>query len=137
MKQRWRWDAALAVLLLRLLLGVNLAMHGISRLLHGPGAFAHSLLPMFHATFLPGWALMVFGYGLPWAEALTGVLLLAGFAVRFACVFGLLQLLALTFGSALRQDWSAAGIQLGFGFIYAVLLALRELDRFSLDSSDG
>ena len=39
-------------------------------------------------------------------------------------VAGSLLILALTFGTTLRQDWSTAGVQLIYAAIYAALLAL-------------
>ena len=50
-------------------IGVNLAVHGVSRLLAGPRTFATSLVTMFHATPLPGWSVLAFGLALPWVEA--------------------------------------------------------------------
>jgi len=39
-------------------------------------------------------------------------------------VAGSLLILALTFGTTLRQDWSTAGVQLIYAAIYAALLTL-------------
>ena len=123
----------MAYILLRWMLGFNIAMHGISRLLHGPSAFAHGLVPAFAGTSLPPWSIYAFGLVLPWFETFTGLLILAGFWMRFACVFGIFQLAILTFGSSLRQDWSTVAIQLNYALIYAIVLACRQIDTLSLD----
>lgn len=126
-------DGEMAYLLLRVLLGLNIAMHGIARILAGPGHFAASLLPEFQKTPLPQWSVYGFGLALPWVEAIIGLLLLAGLQTRAALVSGLLVMVALTFGTALRQDWTIAGTQLLYGLAYAALLAFAGYDRYSVD----
>ena len=112
-----RLGPALAFLLLRLTLGLNICMHGVSRLVTGPAAFANSLVPMFKNTPLPAWGVHIFGLILPWAEAILGFLLLIGFCTSAALLASSLLILILTFGTTLRQDWSTAGVQL----IYAAV----------------
>jgi thiosulfate dehydrogenase (quinone) large subunit len=124
---------ALAFLLLRLTLGLNICMHGVSRITAGPATFANSLVPMFQKTPLPVWSVHAFGLALPWAEAILGFLLLLGFCTRLALVIGSLLILVLTFGTALRQDWSTAGVQLIYAAVYAALLAFDHWNDYSLD----
>lgn len=54
-------DAVIAYLLLRTTLGLNIFIHGLARLLGGPVAFAHTLVPMFGKTPLPAWSVYAFG----------------------------------------------------------------------------
>lgn len=129
-----RTDRALAYALLRLVLGVNILMHGVSRILAGVSGFVHGLLPEFHGTPLPAASVYAFGLALPYAEAILGGLLLPGLWTRYVCMLGLLLLAVLTFGSALHQDWNAAGIQLVYAIVYAVLLGLRRHNLYSLDA---
>lgn len=124
-------DRHMAYALLRAIIGVNLAVHGISRLLAGPYAFAASLAGMFHAA----WSVMSFGLVLPWVEAALGLLILFGFATRFALIAASLTILVLTFGSTLRQDWESAGLQLIYAAIYASLLAFRRENAYSIDGT--
>jgi thiosulfate dehydrogenase [quinone] large subunit len=126
-------DRRVAYVLLRAIIGVNLAVHGISRLLAGPHAFAASLIGAFHATPLPPWSITAFGLVLPWIEAALGLLILLGLATRFALIAALLTILVLTFGSTLRQDWDSASIQLIYAAIYAALLAFRRENIYSFD----
>jgi thiosulfate dehydrogenase (quinone) large subunit len=128
-------DRRLAYALLRAIIGVNLAVHGISRLLAGPHAFATSLVGTFHATPLPAWSVLAFGLVLPWVEATLGLLILLGLVTRFALIAASLIILALTFGSTLRQDWQSAGLQLIYAAIYAALLAFRQENTYSLDGT--
>lgn len=125
-----RWPICL---FLRVLVGLNIAMHGIARILAGTGHFVGSLLPEFQKTPLPQSFVYGFGLTLPWVEAALGLLLLAGFKTRAALVGGLLVMVALTFGTTLRQDWATAGTQLMYGLVYAVLLAFAGFDRYSLE----
>jgi thiosulfate dehydrogenase (quinone) large subunit len=124
-------DRRLAYALLRAIIGVNLAVHGVSRLLAGPHAFAASLVGQFQATPLPAWSVMSFGLVLPWVEAALGLLILFGLATRFALVAASLTILALTFGSTLRQDWQTAALQLIYAAIYAALLSFRSENAYS------
>ena len=68
-------------------------------------------------------------------QAVIGVLIFPGLWSRFAYCAGFLLMIALTFGSTLRQDWTAAGWQLLYAFAYAALLAFREHSRYSVDDS--
>jgi len=129
-----RADGALAYALLRFVLGVNILMHGVSRIVAGTAGFANSLLPEFQKTPLPAPLVYAFGLTLPIAETVLGGLLLLGFWTRYVCALGLLLLSALTFGSALSQNWSVTGIQLIYAGVYAALLGLRRYNRFSLDA---
>jgi thiosulfate dehydrogenase (quinone) large subunit len=124
---------ALAFLLLRLTLGLNICMHGVSRILAGPAAFAGSLVLMFQKTSLPAWSVHLFGLILPWTEAILGILLFLGLCTRFALVTGSLLILTLMFGTTLRQDWSTAAVQLTYAAVYAALLALDRWNDYSLD----
>ncbi len=127
-------DQQLAYLLFRVLLGLNIAVHGISRILAGPSNFASSLLPEFQKTILPTWSVYHFGLVLPFAEALLGTLLLLGLFTRLSLIGGSLLMIALTFGTCLRQDWNTASTQLIYGALYAILLAFLTQNRYSLDS---
>lgn len=126
-------DYSLAYALLRAMLGVNIAMHGISRILMGVGVFASGIEKQFAATVLPHFAVAAFAHVLPWAEASIGLLILFGVATRSALVAGALLMIVLTFGSNLHQDWQVAGLQLIYAIAYALLIAFQKYNAFSLD----
>ena len=126
-------DRQLAYGLLRVVLGTNIMIHGVSRLYIGVKDFAHALVPLFAKTpLLPG-AVYAYASALPVVEAIIGLCVLFGFGSRYAYVFGLLLIASLTFGAALRQDWDSAGLQLIYALVYAILLACREYNLLSLD----
>jgi thiosulfate dehydrogenase [quinone] large subunit len=88
---------------------------------------------MFQKTPLPSWSVYGFGYLLPVLEAIVGALVLFGFQTRRALILGAALMLVLTFGSALRQDWPTAGIQLTYSLAYCVLVAGAQMNGYSLD----
>jgi thiosulfate dehydrogenase (quinone) large subunit len=125
----------LAYTFFRLFLGVNIAIHGASRIYSGVGAFATEQVLQFAKTPLPSRVVYLFTVSLPFAEALIGLLIFVGLWSRLAYCVGFLLMISLTFGSTLRQDWTAAGWQLLYAFAYAALLAFREHNRYSLDGA--
>ena len=127
-------DQRLAYALLRIVVGVNLLMHGVSRMMAGPGMFAAKLVGQFARAPLPVWSVWSFGMVLPAIEALIGLLLLIGLRTRAALIAGSLLILVLTFGSGLVQDWPAAGLQLTYALAYAALLFLLRYNGWSVDA---
>jgi thiosulfate dehydrogenase [quinone] large subunit len=134
MTRRNATNIALAYGLLRATLGLNILFHGVSRIAHGPAAFANALVPMFAHTPLPAGFVRGFGVVLPWVETVLGFLLLVGLRTRAALIGGALLIFVLTFGTTLRQDWETAGLQLIYAAIYATLLAFHERDTYSTDA---
>jgi thiosulfate dehydrogenase [quinone] large subunit len=127
-------DQRLAYALLRMVVGLNLMMHGVSRMLAGADKFAAHLAGQFAHTPLPAWSIWSFGMVLPAIEALIGLLLLLGLRTRVALVAGSLLIMVLTFGSALTQDWPTAGLQLTYALVYSALLFLLRYNGWSLDA---
>jgi thiosulfate dehydrogenase [quinone] large subunit len=138
-QNRFGSDAQLAYGILRATFGINIMLHGVSRLLNGQPAFLAYLNHYFEkAPLMPAAILPAFATVLPWAEAILGALLLVGLATRFALLGGSLVLAALVFGTNLAQDWNVAGLQLIYAFIYYYLLVKREqLNSLSVDGIRG
>lgn len=128
-------DRNLAYTFFRVFLGVNIAVHGASRIYSGVAAFATEQVSEFAKTPLPSQMVYLFSVSLPFVETLIGVLIFVGLWSRFAYCVGFLLIINLTFGSTLRQDWTAAGWQLLYAFAYAALLAFREHNRYSVDGA--
>ena len=122
-----------AYTLLRLILGTNIFIHGVSRLLAGSALFAAKVVIQFVQAPLPPWSVYAFGLSLPWVEAALGFLLLIGLRTHAALIGGGLLILILTFGSSLIQDWNAAGSQLIYALAYAALLFLLRYNTWSID----
>ena len=132
-------DAAIAYGILRLSFGVNIMLHGVSRLLAGQAGFLAYLNHYFEkAPLMPKAFLPVFGTVLPVVEAAVGLLLLLGLFTRFALIAGALVMTVLVFGTNLAQDWNVAGLQLIYCFVYYYLLVhRRERNALSLDGWFG
>jgi thiosulfate dehydrogenase [quinone] large subunit len=126
-------DEKIAYALLRAVAGTNLLMHGVSRLLAGPLGFTTHLTEQFARSPLPEAIVRGFGTVLPPIEGLIGLLLLIGWKTRWALIAASLLMLVLTFGSALVQDWAAAGVQLMYALVFSVLLFLRQYNSWSVD----
>lgn len=126
-------DISLAYLLLRATLGINILIHGAARILNKPEHFASMLLQAFHATSLPEWLVVGFGYSLPWIETIIGTFVLLGLFTRFFLAAGALLILVLTVGAGLQQNWEIIGLQLIYAVVYAILLAFSSADRYSID----
>jgi len=120
--------------LLRAVVGVNLMMHGVSRMIAGPGEFAAKLVIQFEHAPLPAWSVWVFGLMLPAIEGLLGLLILVGLRTRAALVAASLLIMLLTFGSSLLQDWPTVGTQLTYALVYSVLIFLHQHDGWSIDA---
>ncbi|MEO6909875.1 MAG: DoxX family membrane protein [Edaphobacter sp.] len=127
-------DQRMAYALLRMVVGLNLMMHGVSRMLAGTATFASKLTEQFAHTLLPGSSVWAFGMSLPAIEALLGLLLLIGLRTRAALIGGSLLIMVLTFGASLEQNWPVAGLQLTYALIYSVLLFLLRYNGWSLDA---
>jgi thiosulfate dehydrogenase [quinone] large subunit len=126
-------DPQIAYALFRFSLGVNLAMHGVNRIVGGLDRFASKMVDDFAATMLPRAIVWPFGAGLPCVELAVGVLLVFGAFTWSALVIGALTMAALMFGTALRGDWNVLGLQLIYSFAYYVLLAKRSDDAYGVD----
>jgi thiosulfate dehydrogenase (quinone) large subunit len=126
-------DAALGYLMLRATIGVNIFIHGLSRILAGPSRFADTLGPAFQHTPLPVGLVRLFALFLPWAEGMVGLFVLVGIRTRLSLIAGSLLILMLTFGATLNQDWESAGLQLIYATVYASLLAFRQYNTLSAD----
>lgn len=126
-------DRSIAYGLLRIFVGVNVALHGISRLLD-PSKFQEMVETQFAHAPLPHPSVVVFAHLLPWAESIIGVLVVAGLLTRLSLIVGALIMIVLTFGSCLIQDWQVAGLQLVYQIAYFVLLFLCRYNCWSVDT---
>lgn len=128
-----RNDEQIAYALLRMVVGTNLMMHGVARMLAGTEKFAANLVGQFAQAPLPTWSIWGFGLMLPTLEGVLGLLLLIGLRTRAALIASSFLILVLTFGSALVQNWSAAGTQLLYALIYSLLIFLHRYDGWAVD----
>jgi thiosulfate dehydrogenase [quinone] large subunit len=122
----------IAYLLARLPIGMSFFGHGMERLPklaefsdHMVGSFSKSILPV--ALVTP------FSYVLPFAELLTGILLLLGLFTRFAAIFGVAIMLALIFGSSMIEQWNNVFTQIIYGAYLALLFYFAGYNAISID----
>lgn len=126
-------NAALAHLVLRLALGVNLLGHGVVRLPKIP-VFREWMTGVFAAGPLPAPLVSAFATTLPFAEASIGLLLALGLKTRAAATAAGLLMVTLILGSCSIEKWEWAGTQTTYALFAAILLHGLRHDRFSLDA---
>lgn len=118
---------ALAHLVIRLGLGINMLMHGLVRI-PKLGAFVAKTEAGFANTMLPPLLTKSFLYTLPFIELTVGILILVGGQIgKWGYFLGGLTVSALLFGTTLKEDWTTAGNQLIY--IIAFYLALSGLEE--------
>lgn len=127
-------DRQWAFVIFRLSLGVNIFLHGATRLVNGPGGFADAMSEGFADTLLPHGMVWLFLAILPFVEGLVGLMLILGLGTRVALIVGGLVMTMLIFGTALRSQWAGAGSQLVYALVYYLLLAHASDNFFSLDT---
>jgi thiosulfate dehydrogenase (quinone) large subunit len=116
----------LAQLVIRFGIGINMLMHGLTRVPNLNG-FVAKMAPGFAETVLPAALTRGFLFTLPFAEITTGLLiLLGGQTIKWGYFLGGLIICALLFGTTLKQDWAGASTQMIY--LVAFYLALRGLE---------
>jgi uncharacterized membrane protein YphA (DoxX/SURF4 family) len=125
-------DRAVAYLLIRLTIGTSLFGHGLVRL-PKLAAFHAQLMGEFKTSILPAVLVSVFGYALPFAELVTGLLLLAGALTRMAGVAGGLVMIVLVFGATSIEHFNVIGEQLVHTILLAAVVAFRCHNKYSVD----
>lgn len=126
-------DRHLAYAGLRLVIGLNMAMHGLVRLINGVGGFAEGMAKGFESTWLPRAMVLPFGYVLPFVELAIGALLILGLKTRETLVASLALIAALIFGMCVQQNWDTVGLQMIYAVVFAALLFLRRWNALSVD----
>ncbi len=119
-------------LLARLPIAVSMFGHGLDRIPKLQG-FSNHLVEQFSKSMLPAALVTPFSYILPFAELLTGVLLILGLFTRYACVLGVLIMLVLIFGSCMIEQWDNVFSQIIYGAYFALLYYFAFYNRYSFD----
>ncbi|MBD5655965.1 MAG: DoxX family membrane protein, partial [Candidatus Eremiobacteraeota bacterium] len=128
----FRADVGVAYAVLRLTMGANFFVHGGARLPH-LAAFVAGTARGFEHTLLPAAVVVPFAYAIPFVEVAVGISLILGVGLRGVLPLAGLYMIALTFGTLLRADYLAVAEQLLYSLVFAILIALRSFDRFSVD----
>jgi thiosulfate dehydrogenase [quinone] large subunit len=124
---------ALGYFILRLSLGVDMAMHYVVRTWGISKDFVPVTEKMFEGNLLPMSWVHAFLTVLPYFEGLLGILLILGLLSRWALFAEGLLVTVLLFGTALRSDWTVVSHQMIYLLFVFILLAAEQYDYFSVD----
>jgi thiosulfate dehydrogenase [quinone] large subunit len=129
-------DYVLAFFTLRLALGMNELMHGITRIFMGAGlsGFLTFTQNQFKDAPLPVWQVRSFATVVPICELIIGVLLILGLWTRWALALAALLMVGIIFGTAMRSDWQLVFLQMFYSFLCALMLTWRRYDTWSVDA---
>jgi thiosulfate dehydrogenase (quinone) large subunit len=129
-------DYVLAFFTLRLALGINELMHGVTRIFMGAGlsGFLAFTQNQFKDAPLPVWQVRSFAAVVPICELFIGVLLILGLWTRWTLVLAAVLMLGIIFGTALRGDWQIVFLQMFYSLLYALMLMWRRYDVWSVDA---
>lgn len=108
-------------LLLRLGIGISTFGHGLVRLPKLQG-FSKWMTGLFEKSMLPQALVIPFSYFLPFAEFITGLLLIIGLFTRQALIAGGIIMLLLIAGTTIIENWDALPSQLIHLAFFAILL---------------
>ena len=103
------WNVVWSYAVLHFTLGTTFLFHGVPRFLSGWSAFADQMVQSFHSTFLPDFLVRPFALSVPPVEAVLGTLVCLGLFTRPVLIAGGLWMVALVFGTTVRQDLSSGG----------------------------
>ncbi|MGV0064716.1 DoxX family protein [Mycobacterium colombiense] len=118
--------------MLRLTIGASLFGHGLVRM-PKLAAFHAQLMGEFTKSMLPTVAVSACSYALPFAELITGVLLLAGALTRAAAIAAGLVMIVLALGATSIEHFNVIGEQLVHTLFLVSVIAFRGHNRYSVD----
>jgi len=127
------WSLVASYAVLRFTLGIAFLFHGITRFVNGWLVFADQMVRDFRDTFLPDFMVRPFALSTPPVETVLGVLLCLGLFTRWALIAGGLWMVALVFGTTIRQDYPTVAIQLLYALLFFVLQVSEPLNGISVD----
>jgi thiosulfate dehydrogenase [quinone] large subunit len=125
-------DRAVAYLLLRLTIGASLFGHGLVRV-PKLAAFHTHMVGEFKTSMIPAVLVSACSYALPFAELITGVLLLAGLLTRAAAIAGGLVMIVLVLGATSIEHFNVIGEQLLHALFLVSVIGFRGHNRYSVD----
>lgn len=124
----------LSYLLLRVMFGLNILLHGYVRLAKGPAKFAEVLKKDFETTPIPAGLVRIFGQSLPLFEFIIGLSVALGIATSYGLVAGSVVMILLMVGKSLKEDWVVVTYQLIYSLVYAILLFFLNYNHYSIDN---
>src|SRR5216684_4868197 len=121
-----------AYALTRITYGVIFLFYGIGKLLDGISNFVGGMNQQFSGK-LPAAMVMPFAYFIPFAEAISGALILLGLFTRVGLTISGILLIGLTFGVVMLGQAPTVAHNLQYVLVNFVLLWLVDLNRYSVD----
>ena len=121
-----------AYALLRVTLGLIFLFYGIGKFMGGISNFVGGMNQQFSGK-LPAVMVMPFAYFIPFAETISGALILLGLFTRAGLTLSGVLLVGLTFGLVMLGQAPIVAHNLQYALVNFVLLWLVDLNRFSLD----
>jgi len=119
-------------LMARLPIAVSALGHGLDRI-PKLQIFSDHLISQFSKSILPIKLISPFSMLLPFIELGVGILLILGLFTRFACVVGLVTMLALILGSCLIEQWDNVLSQMLYSLYFVMLYYYAFYNRYSFD----
>ena len=119
-------------LMARLPIAVSALGHGLDRI-PKLQIFSDHLISQFSKSILPIKLIGPFSMLLPFIELGVGILLILGLFTRFACVVGLVTMLALILGSCLIEQWDNVLSQMLYSLYFVMLYYYSFYNRYSFD----
>jgi len=119
-------------LMARLPIAVSALGHGLDRI-PKLQIFSDHLISQFSKSILPIKLISPFSLLLPFIELGVGILLILGLFTRFACVVGLVTMLALILGSCLIEQWDNVLSQMLYSLYFVMLYYYAFYNRYSFD----
>src|SRR6266436_8585230 len=125
-------NRTLAYALTRIAYGIIFLFYGIGKFRGGLSTFVGGVNQQFSGK-LPAAMVMPFAYFIPFAETISGGLILLGLFTRVGLTLSGLLLMGLTFGVVILGQAPTVAHNLQYVLLNFVLLWLVELNRFSID----
>ena len=125
-----------AYALTRVTYGVIFLFYGIGKFMAGLGKFVGGMNQQFSGK-LPAAMVMPFAYAIPFAETISGALILFGLFTRVGLTLSGVLLVGLTFGVVMLGQAPTVAHNLQYVLVNFVLLWFVDLNRYSIDSLIG
>ena len=122
----------IAYALTRITYGVILLFYGIGKIRGGVSNFVGGMNQEFSGK-LPAAMVMPFAYFIPFAETISGALILLGLFTRVGLTLSGLLLIGLTFGVVILGQAPTVAHNLQYVLLNFLLLWLVDLNRYSVD----
>jgi len=122
-----------AYALTRITYGLIFLFYGIGKFRGGLSNFVGSMNQQFSGK-LPAAMVMPFAYAIPFAETISGALILLGLFTRAGLTLSGLLLVGLTFGVVILGQAPTVAHNLQYVLLNFLLLWFIDFNRFSLDS---